>query len=387
MLAPPLQQAGRLDAVRADLAARELDALVVSHLPHLYYLFNLRASAGIAIVGREPNDLTLITDFRYHEAVRRLQIVGAMPPAIDIVPVPAGGTYDGALADRLSAGGTGRRVGIESDHCTVRRWRWLTHALEGAAELVPSTELIERTRMVKDAHEIALFRTAGRMLADAVPLATGAVRVGRTELTVAREIDAILLDAGFEAVAFETIVAAGPNGALPHAHPGERRIEAGDLVLLDFGGVHHGYCVDLSRTVAAGTVPAEARRLHHAVVEAQAAAMAAARPGVRAGEVDAAARTALARHDLADAFGHSTGHGLGLEVHELPRIGRPRATGTGETDDVVLAPGMVFTIEPGVYVPDVGGVRIEDDVVVTDDGIDVLTPAPRRLREQPPQPT
>ena len=208
-----------------------------------------------------------------------------MPPAIDIVPVPAGGTYDGALADRLSAGGTGRRVGIESDHCTVRRWRWLTHALDGAAELVPSTELIERTRMVKDAHEIALFRTAGRMLADAVPLATGAVRVGWTELAVAREIDAILLDAGFEALAFETIVAAGPNGALPHAHPGERRIEAGDLVLLDFGGVHHGYCVDLSRTVAADTVPAEARRLHHAVVEAQAAAMAAARPGVRAGEV------------------------------------------------------------------------------------------------------
>ena len=386
-LAPVERLAARLEAVRAALAAQELDALAVSHLPHLQYLLNLRASDGIAVVGRSPDTLALIIDFRYAEAVRRLQQAGAMPHGLDVVPVPADGTYDGTLAGCLRTVHAGRRVGLEADHCTLRRWRWLTDALDGAAELVPSTERIERTRMVKDAHEIALFRTAGRMLADAVPLATGAVRVGRTELAVAHEIDAILLDAGFEALAFETIVATGSNGALPHAHPGERRIEAGDLVLLDFGGVHHGYCVDLSRTVAAGTVPAEARRLHHAVVEAQAAAMAAAGPGVRAGDVDAAARAALARHDLADAFGHSTGHGLGLEVHELPRIGRPRATGTGETDEVVLAPGMVFTIEPGVYVPDVGGVRIEDDVVVTEDGIDVLTPAPRRLREQQPQPT
>ena len=372
-LAPPSALDGRLDAVRAALAAHELDALVVSHLPHLYYLLNLRASAGLAIVGRDPDDLTLVIDFRYAEAVRRLRSAGAMPRTLDVVPVPTDGTYDGTLAGRLRAAGIPRRVGVESDHCSVRRWNWLTRALGAAVELAPSTELIERARMVKDTHEIALFRTAGRMLADAVAPAAAAVRAGRTELEVAREIDAVLQRSGFEAPAFETIVAAGPNGALPHAHPGQRRIQAGDLVLLDFGGIHHGYCVDLSRTVAVGTIPAEARRLHDAVAEAQAAAMAVAAPGVRASEVDTAARAALARHGLADAFGHSTGHGLGIEVHELPRIGHPRTTATGETDDVVLAPGMVFTIEPGVYVPDVGGVRIEDDVLLTGDGCEVLT--------------
>ena len=381
-LAPRLQLAGRLDALRARMVAAELDALVVSHLPHLYYLLNLRASAGLAVVGRDLNDLTLIIDFRYAEAVRRLQAAGAMPPALEVVPVPTGGTYDGTLADCLRAAGTGRHIGIESDHCTVRRWRWLAHVLDGSTQLVPSTELIERTRMVKDAHEIALFRDAGGMLADAVAPAVNAVRAGRTELEVAREIDSILYSAGFEALAFETIVAAGPNSALPHAHPGERRIEAGDLVLLDFGGVHRGYCVDLSRTVAVGTLSAQARRLHHAVAEAQAAAMAVAAPGVRASAVDAAARAALARHGLADAFGHSTGHGLGIEVHELPRIGRARTTETGETDDTELAPGMVCTIEPGVYVPDLGGVRIEDDVLLTENGIEVLTPAPRTLGDQ-----
>ncbi|MYD71950.1 MAG: aminopeptidase P family protein [Acidobacteria bacterium] len=372
-LAPPSRLADRLDAVRAALAADGLDGLVVSHLPHLYYLLNLRASAGLAIVGTDPGDLTLIVDFRYAEAVDRLQSAGFMPPGLDVVPVPADGTYDGTLASHLRASGSRCRVGIESDHYSVRRWSWLTRALGGSVELVPSADLVERARMVKDTHEIALFRAAGHMLADAVAPATAAARAGRTELEVAREIDAVLQATGFEALAFETIVATGPNGALPHAHPGERRIEEGDLVLLDFGGVHHRYCVDLSRTVAVGTIPDEARRLHDAVAEAQAAAIAAAVPGVRASEVDAAARAALERHDLADAFGHSTGHGLGIEVHELPRIGRPRVSGEGETDDAVLAPGMVFTIEPGVYVPGFGGVRIEDDVLMTEDGPEVLT--------------
>ena len=381
-LAPLGRLEARLAEIRRALAGHEFDALAISHLPHLQYLLNLRASAGTVVVGRKPDTLTLIIDFRYSEAVRRLQHAGAMPPGLDVVQVPPDGTYDGTLAGCLRAAHAGRRVGLEADHCTLRRWHWLSHALDGVVELAPSTELIEQVRMVKDAHELGLFRNAGHMLAGAVAPAAAAVRAGRTEIDVAREIDAILLDAGFEGLAFETIVAAGPNGALPHAHPGERRIEASDLVLLDFGGVHHGYCVDLSRTVAVGRAPAAARRLHDAVVEAQAAAISAARPGVRASKVDAAARAALARHDLADAFGHSTGHGLGLEVHELPRIGRPRATGAGETDDVILAPGMIFTIEPGVYVPDVAGVRIEDDVLVTGDGIEVLTPAPRSLQEQ-----
>ena len=165
---------------------------------------------------------------------------------------------------------------------------------------------------------------------------------------------------------------------MPHACPSERKLTEGDLVILDFGGVHQGYCVDVSRTVSIGAPNPQTSRLHRAVREAQAAAMAASVPGVLASEVDGAARTVLEHYGLADRFGHGTGHGLGIDVHELPRVGKRRTSGDGP-DDLTLAPGMVFTIEPGVYVPDLGGVRIEDDVLMTGAGLEVLTPACRSL--------
>jgi Xaa-Pro aminopeptidase len=188
---------------------------------------------------------------------------------------------------------------------------------------------------------------------------------------VAADIDSALRRGGFERPAFDTIVASGPNSARPHARPGKRALRPGDWVLLDFGGVYDGYCVDLSRTVRLGRGDAEFGRVFEAVAEAQRAAIATVRPGIRASAVDAAAREVLGRHGLAEVFGHGTGHGLGLEVHEEPRIGRPLEG----SDDVLLAPGMVFTVEPGAYLDGIGGVRIEDDVLVTDTGCDVLTAA------------
>jgi Xaa-Pro aminopeptidase len=188
-------------------------------------------------------------------------------------------------------------------------------------------------------------------------------------------VDFELRRAGFERTAFETIVASGPNSALPHARPGSRRLGAGDAVVLDFGGVYKGYCVDLTRTGFIGHPPKSFSRLFNAVADAQAAAIAAVRSGVRASEVDGAARGLLAERGLDRAFGHATGHGLGIDVHEYPRIGRP----TREAEDPLLRDGMVVTIEPGVYVPDVGGVRIEDDVLVGPDGAEVLTDIPRGL--------
>src|SRR5207248_1408523 len=164
-------------------------------------------------------------------------------------------------------------------------------------------------------------------------------------------------------------VASGPNSALPHARPTARTVQAGDPTVLDFGGVYDGYCVDLTRTVQLGAPSAALRGLYAAVAEAQQAALAAVRPGIASSVVDAAARSVLERHGLGEAFGHGTGHGLGLEIHEEPRIARV----SGRVPDVRLEPGMVFTIEPGAYVPGVGGVRIEDDVLVTDDGCEVLT--------------
>ena len=223
--------------------------------------------------------------------------------------------------------------------------------------------------MIKDDHEIATLKEAGRRLRQAADEVVKLPRAGLTEIEIAAEVDAVLRRVGFERPAFETIVASGPNSALPHARPGRRILSEGDGVVLDFGGVYDGYCVDLTRTVQLGDAGGDFRRLFAAVAEAQQAAIAAVRPGVKASTVDGAARAALGRYGLEEAFGHGTGHGLGLEVHEEPRIGRPLP---GQPD-VVLQPGMVFTIEPGVYVVGLCVVLIEVDVLVTEDGCLVLT--------------
>jgi Xaa-Pro aminopeptidase len=207
------------------------------------------------------------------------------------------------------------------------------------------------------------------------------VREGQRELELAAEIDYRLKRRGFARPSFDTIVASGPNAALPHARPGERALQAGDLVVLDFGGVLDGYCVDLTRTVCIDPPSDESRRIYAAVTEAQWASIGRVRPGVLASDVDDAARRVLEARGFGTMFPHSTGHGLGLEIHEEPRVGPIRA-GTGAqqmTRDERLAAGMVMTIEPGAYVPGVGGVRIEDDVLVTGEGCVVLTQAPREL--------
>lgn len=226
-----------------------------------------------------------------------------------------------------------------------------------------------------------MLRRGAQLLSPVAVDVINDAKPGMTEQELAAKIDWRIKSAGFERCSFETIVASGPNSALPHAHPGERRLAEGDLVVLDFGGVYGGYCVDLTRTVALGEPDAEMARVYQAVLEAQKAAIAAVRPGVRAGDIDAAARTTLARHGLAEAFGHSTGHGLGVEIHETPRIGpRREAAGDGPAPpDDMIEPGMVFTIEPGAYLPGWGGVRIEDDVLVTSDGVEVLTNVPTSL--------
>jgi Xaa-Pro aminopeptidase len=196
------------------------------------------------------------------------------------------------------------------------------------------------------------------------------------ERALAAVLEAAIREAGFDRLAFDTIVASGPHAALPHYRAGDRILVPGDLLVLDFGGVLDGYCCDLTRTVSVGWPSAESERLHDAVRAAQHAAIAAVGPGIDASAVDAAARGVLQARGLGEAFGHGTGHGLGLEVHEEPRISQRR----GDAPPVALAPGMVFTVEPGAYLPGFGGVRIEDDVLVTETGCEVLTAVPRDLR-------
>ena len=366
----------RLGNVRQRMRAAAVDALVVSHLPNIRYLTGFVGTAGLVVL--TPAACDLIVDFRYQTVARAL--LASTPGAaahFEVVVPPQ--SYDETLADVLRERGA-RRIGIEAAYMPVSRFNRLAAALAGSAPtplrsadacpaLVPTERIIESERVVKDEGEIRTLREAGRRLGLVAPQAVSLARVGRSELEVAADIDAVLRRHGFERPAFETIVASGPNSALPHARPGDRRLRDGDGVVLDFGGVYDGYCVDLTRTVELGDTGADFRRLFVAVSEAQRAAIDAVRPGIKASAVDQEARAVLSRYGLGEAFGHGTGHGLGLEVHEEPKVGRLLAG----HPDLVLQPGMVFTIEPGAYVEGIGGVRIEDDVLVTDEGGLVLT--------------
>ena len=367
------QMTSRLARVWDRVSALGLESLLLTHLPNVFYLTGLRATAAAAIL--TPDEIELITDFRYLTAAATLKASERAPADLRITPVE--GSYDETIRDRLSQRAVSR-VGVEADHLTIQRWTWLTDSLGDEVTLVPTEGLVEAVRMVKDAAEIDALRSAGRLLGRTVARVLEFVSAGRTEREIAGDIDRTVTAVGFEDRAFETIVASGPNSALPHARPGHRRLGDGDLVVLDFGGVYNGYCVDLSRTVCVGQRSREATRLHQAVLDAQTAAIAVVRPGVPASDVDSAARGVLERHGLAEAFGHSTGHGLGVEVHEGPRIARARQTDPAGLA-VLLEAGMVFTVEPGVYISDVGGVRIEDDVLVTPEGCEVLTEASREL--------
>ena len=368
MKLPSQTVATRLGRVRDQMRALGIDAFVVTHLPNLQYLTGFSGSAGAAVV--LPRGCRLVVDFRYVTAAAEL--VAALDGLVTLATFER--SYDEAIVEvvRLESAS---RIGIEAAYLPVARFNAISGSLAArtagpnAPALVPTERLVERARMVKDPLEIETLREAGRRLGRIAAVAAGFVRQGRTEREVAADLETAMRQAGFSRPAFETIVASGPNSALPHARPTDRRIGDGEPTVLDFGGVYDGYCVDLTRTVQLGPISASQERLYAAVREAQQAAIEAVRPGIPASAVDAAAREVLERHGLGEAFGHGTGHGLGLEVHEEPRIARalPRVP------DERLERGMVFTIEPGAYVPGIGGVRFEDDVLVTDDGCEVLT--------------
>ena len=377
--APSPALSRRQAIVRGSLASRGLDALVITSLPNILYLTNFTGSSAIVVLTAER--LFFITDFRYLTGLAEAR--GTPHECLDLEVVTVEGSYDATLA-ALLAPRAWRRIGFEAAHLTVDRYRWLdaTVAANGPAqsELVATERLVERARVRKDPHEIATLREAARRLSLVAAAAPADVRCGLTERDVALAIDRRVRQAGFAGPAFDTIVASGPNAALPHARPGERTITEGDLVVLDFGGVYDSYCVDLSRTVSVGPAGARAREVHAAVREARDCAIAAVAPGRSRFDIDAAARRALDRHGLGSAFGHGTGHGLGIEVHEDPRISRRRPD--VDTQDEDVATGMVFTIEPGAYLPGWGGVRIEDDVLVTDGACEVLTnAAPRSVAD------
>jgi Xaa-Pro aminopeptidase len=362
----------RAETVRRTLADTRLDALIVTHPPNLRYLTGFDGSVGALLL--TLSNAVLIVDGRYITTARD-RVASSAELRWVRVELAARSLEEG-LIDTI-AETPARTIGVEAAAMTLSRFDRLNALLQARQDrpgvrLVPSERIVERARVIKDADEVATFRTAAAMLSRVAARALDAVGPGRSELEVAADIDTFLRQAGFSKPAFDTIVASGPNSALPHARPGERRLLPGDSVVLDFGGVYDGYCVDLTRTVQLSPATDAFLRTFAAVRAAHSAAIAAIRPGSKASLVDTAAREVLTAHGLADAFVHGTGHGLGLEVHEEPRVTRPGAAAMDET----LEPGMVFTVEPGAYLPGAHGVRIEDDVVVTAGGCDVLTSVP-----------
>ncbi|HYN06597.1 MAG TPA: Xaa-Pro peptidase family protein [Vicinamibacterales bacterium] len=358
---------GRLGDVRDYCERQALDAFVVSFPHNLTYLCGFRGTAGLLVI--TPLEQRLVVDGRYVTAAAEgLQSAGLSDVQVERVER----RYDLTLADLLKSL-KASHVGFEAEHVTVAGLAAWQRA-GGGITWEPTERVVEKHRAIKDDFEIGVIRRGGRALSSVARDLARWVRDGRTELDVARDIDAAIERAGFSAPAFPTIVAAGPNSAHPHAHPTGRRLAAGDLVLLDFGGILDGYCVDLTRMAVLGQVDARAASLFDAVSAAQSAAIASVRAGVPAPQVDAAAREVLDARGFGDAFLHGTGHGLGLEVHEAPRISR---ADSGTAD--VLEARMVCTIEPGAYLDGFGGVRLEDDVLVTAEGCEVLTDAPRDL--------
>ena len=358
--------ADRLARLQGALASAELDALLVTALPNIRYLSGFSGSNALLLVPA-AGEATLWTDFRYATQVKTE--VGEGVRAL----VEASSLWGAALGTVRESGAGARRIGFETEHLSHRdAHRFLDEARDAVAmEWRPTTHLVEALREVKDADELARIRTAVAMAEEALERTLPTVRVGQTELEVAGRLEFELRRAGSEGFPFECIVAAGERSALPHARPTSRRIAAGEFLLIDFGAVHAGYCSDLTRTVVMGPPNDRHRAIHDLVREALGSASAGVRAGMRGRDADAIARDYIARGGYGEAFGHSLGHGIGLEVHEAPRL--------SSTADAPLPAGAVVTIEPGIYLEGWGGVRIEDDVVLHPDGPEVLSRFPREL--------
>ncbi|MEP6782601.1 MAG: Xaa-Pro peptidase family protein [Acidobacteriota bacterium] len=356
--------------LRESMREAGLDALLVTSLPNIAYLTGLFASAAAVVI--TSDSITLITDGRYLGIATG---VVADVKGLELVITPASKPFDLALAEVLCRMGNAW-AGFEGAHLTVKRHDDLRTRLEAMAPgcTLQSTEgLVELLRIVKDDWELEVLTEAGRRLSDAAKCIMPKALAGMMEREVAAIVEAELRRVGFDKPAFDTIVASGLNSAVPHYRAGDRVLEPGDLVVLDFGGMLHGYAVDLTRTKTVGPATARQRKLLEDVAAAQDAGFAVIREGTLATEIDRATRESMEKAGIGEAFGHGTGHGLGLEVHERPRVAPRRAELPGEP----LQPGMVFTIEPGAYFPEWGGVRIEDDAALTKSGAIWLTDVPR----------
>jgi len=346
----------RGDRLAALVAERELDRLLVTDLVNVRYLTGFGGTNGACVCGGEAR--VFLTDFRYTERAE------AEVEGWDVVTVRD--DWLAGIAEHLAG-----RTGFEDHHLAVRSFEKLKGKVGEGVDLEGAGGTVEKLRRVKDEAELAAIATSSELADEIWRWSLERGLAGRTELDVARAAEARIRDLGAEP-SFPAIVAAGPNGALPHAEPGEREIERGELVVFDMGAKLDGYCSDGTRTFATGEPGEAAREVYATVLEAQEAALAEVRAGVRAEEVDGVARELISAAGHGERFGHGLGHGVGLAVHEEPRV--------SQRSEDVLAPGEVVTIEPGIYLPGKLGVRIEDLVAVTQDGAHNLSALPKALQ-------
>ncbi|HEX7291599.1 MAG TPA: Xaa-Pro peptidase family protein [Conexibacter sp.] len=351
----------RADRLAALLEERELDALLVTNLVNVRYLTGYTGTNGVALVGERLR--VFITDFRYvtqaeqqvHGFERRVGEQDLLDDAVAALP-------EGDL-----------RLGIEDQHMAVRTFDRLREALPDSVELVPAGGVLERLRERKDADEVARIRAAAELADAALRRILAQGLAGRSERDVALALEQEMRLLGAERPSFDTIVASGAHGALPHAVPRDAAIAADRLVTIDWGAQLDGYCSDCTRTFAVGDPGERAREIYELVLRAQLAGLDAVRPDVSCRDADAVARELIEAAGFGERFGHGLGHGVGLEIHEAPRLSR--------ASDATLAVGHVVTVEPGVYLPGELGVRIEDLVLVTDDGCERLNTLPKDLQQ------
>lgn len=351
----------RIARLRGEMAGLGGDAMLVTSAHNRRYLTGFTGSAGVVLV--TAGGASLFTDFRYTEQAN------AQAQGVQVEEHPPTGYYE-RVAEQLREAGVGRLL-FEDATVSYAAYALLKERL-APVELVPAGKALEKLRAVKDAAELAVIQEAADVADRTFSHILGFLKPGVKESDIALEMEFYMRKLGASGTSFDTIVASGERSAMPHGVASDKAIGAGEFVTLDFGAYYKGYCSDLTRTVVVGPATERHKEIYGIVLEAQLHALAHLKPGMTGREGDALTRDIITRYGYGDQYGHSTGHGIGLEIHEEPRL-------SYSAPDTILLPGHVVTVEPGIYVPGFGGVRIEDDVVLTDDGIKILTRSPKEL--------
>ncbi|MDE0581609.1 Xaa-Pro peptidase family protein [Planococcus sp. A6] len=349
----------KLMKLREQMQKRELDSLLVTNPYNLRFITGFTGTAGLALI--TPNDAWFITDFRYTEQageqVKEFKVVQAQKGLLDEVA-------------RIAKEAAVERLAFEQDYMTFATYSQYQEKL--SATLEPVSGLIEKLRMVKSPEELEVLKAAAKIADDAFEHICSYIKAGMTELEVSNELEFFMRSQGATSSSFDIIVASGLRSALPHGVASNKKIEQGDLITLDFGALYNGYVSDITRTVAVGEPSDKLKEIYQVVLDSQVLALEKIKPGMTGIEADAIARDYIKSKGYEEAFGHSTGHGIGLEVHEGP--------GLSFRSETVLEPGMAVTVEPGIYLPGIGGVRIEDDILITETGNERLTHSSKELR-------